>query len=368
MARARKQTKPRAFMSHPRCIYTGKKLDPSDAKLKPSREHILPLSLGGVDGFVTDDVSAIANSLASTQIDDYVASVLPVLILRQKYGLVGHRKVAPKLSLKGSFDDVQANAVLSIAADGQIICEFDDEQKTRGSLIELGSTEDRVRFFLKNRLVQAKKHGMLLLTEHGEIRDAEDIEIALLVAERSNAQDFKARISIDLKDYQFAVARLMIKVALGLGHKILGSEWTFGPGGHHLRAFLFQKPDAPMRNKLHGTIIPAENLSADIRQLLRLRSDHHTLAVLPQGKRTVAFIALFGGDIGIAIIDLGTDQRRRFRKVLQANAPSSIPFLYEISLVKPRSLTIQDFRAVADSGVAAGLLNNRMPVHMLRDG
>lgn len=357
----------RAFISEPRCIYTGKKLDPNDVNLKPSHEHILPLSLGGVDSFVTDDVSAIANSLASTQIDDYVASLLPFLILRQKYGLVGHRKVVPKWTLKGSFDDVQANAELSIAADGQIMCKFDDEQKTTGKLIELGSTEDRVRFFLKNRLVQAQKHGQFLLTEYGEIKDAEDIEIALFVAERRNAQNFRARISIDLKDYRFAVARLMIKVALGLGHKILGSEWTFGPGGHSLRALLFQKPDAPVRNDLHGTIVPAEKMAANLRQLLRLRSDHHTLAVLPVGKGTFAFIALFGGDAGIAVIDLGTDQRQRFRKALRTNAPS-IPFLYEIALVKPRKLTVYDFATVANAGAVAGLVNYPMPVHMLQEG
>ena len=58
----------RAFL-RPRCIYTGKDFNFADPLLRPSLEHIIPLSLGGSDDFTTKDVSAEANARAGNEID-----------------------------------------------------------------------------------------------------------------------------------------------------------------------------------------------------------------------------------------------------------------------------------------------------------
>jgi hypothetical protein len=82
------QMSPRAYISKPRCIYTGAVLDPTSEKLRASYEHIIPLALGGSNQFTTNDVCAEANSLAASEIDDAVAASFPFLMLRQKYSLL----------------------------------------------------------------------------------------------------------------------------------------------------------------------------------------------------------------------------------------------------------------------------------------
>ena len=183
--------KERPFITRPRCIYTGDDLDVSDPRLSPSQEHIIPLALGGSHQFVTNDVSAIANSRAGREIDDEIASLLPFLMQRHRYRLRGNRNVVPNVKIKGKFLDLNAKARVDIDVDGNLSFQFEDEQSTKGNLFALTSTEERVRFLLKGRLEQAKKRQMSLVTPFGSVTDEEDIEIALLLADRNEGRQFK---------------------------------------------------------------------------------------------------------------------------------------------------------------------------------
>ncbi|MBH5391765.1 hypothetical protein [Bradyrhizobium diversitatis] len=344
----------RKFISQPRCIYTGKRLDPSDEELKPSHEHIIPLSLGGSNQFTTDDVSLKANNKAGDEIDDAVASTLPFLMLRHRYKLPGNRKVIPSLTMKGDFIDINAPAEMSISAQGDIEFEFRNEQKTSGKIISLGSTEERVRFFLKARLEQAQQRKLHLYTQFGEVTDEEDIEIALLLANRNEGREFKARATIDVAALNEARARLMVKIALGLGHRVLGPEWTFGPGGMMLRSHLFPGTKDLNFGHLKGTI------NADIPELLShifgLDDNRHVMAVLPAGKQTFALISLFGGQIGNAIVDLGYDSRRKFNRAINKDERLDCAFSIPLNVSGSRPLVTRSVQELANTADFNNLL------------
>lgn len=342
----------RAFVARPRCIYTGFDLDPADEKLKPSHEHIIPLALGGSNQLVTNDVSAAANSRAGNEIDDAVSSLLPFLMLRHRYGLQGNRKTIPNVKLSGEFLDIDAPARLDIAPNGDLSFQFENEQRIQGQIISLSSTEERVRFLLKGRLIQAQKRQLSLITPFGEIADEEDIEIALMLAERNEGKEFKGRITINVPDYHFAVARLVTKIALGLGHRVLGPEWTFGPGGHTLRQNIWRRPGVRGLTDLRGTL--HADLPENLTRLFGPVADHHVMSVLPGGKKTVAVIALFGGEAGTAIIDLGYDSRRLVGKALKKGEPFHCAFA--IPLQGSRTLRSLSLQEIAGFGVESGLI------------
>ena len=146
-----------------------------------------------------------------------------------------------------------------------------------------------------------------------------DIEVALMLADRNEGREFKAKITIDTAKFHAAYARLLVKVALGLGHRILGPEWTFGPGGMMLRSHLFPGQKDLNFGGLKGTI--NADLPDVIPQLFGISDDRHVLAVLPIKRKTIALIALFGGQAGTAVIDLGADSRRLLNKALVKHQP-----------------------------------------------
>jgi hypothetical protein len=350
-----KPVKSRPFISRPRCIYTGNDLDASDGLWRPSHEHIIPLSLGGSDDFVTDDVALTSNSRAGNEIDDEVASSFPFLCLRHRYGLQGNRRVIPNIKISGEFLDLQARAKAEISASGEIVFSFIDETQVDGQIMTIASTEERVRFLLKGRLASANKRQMKLATPYGFIEDEEDIEIALLLADRNEGRQFKGRVTIDTKQFHFAFARLVTKVAIGLGHRVLGPEWTFGAGGHRLRQALFASTEDKTTPLLRGTL--HADVPPHIKEIVGIVDDHHVMSVLPIGKTTVATIALFGGDCGVAVIDLGYDSRRHFMPAILLKEDIDCAFAIPISSERSkRGLISRSLKDLTQAGVSQGLL------------
>lgn len=337
-----------------RCIYTGDTLVPGDANLRASREHIVPLALGGSDQFVTWDVSAAANSRAGNEIDDNVASLLPFLGLRHKYKLKGNRRVIPNVALKGEFAEIPGvGATLEIDSDANISVIFHNEQKTTGQLISIGSTEERVRLLLNARLVQARKRGLNILTPFGAIGDEEDIEIAILIAQRKQGKQFKTSFTFDVAAYHFAVVRLMIKIALALGHRVLGSAWTFGPGGDLLRQGLWTAGGLAEAPKIRGSL--GDTTTHALGPILGIAPDKHIMAVLPVAHQTVALVALFGGIGGVATIDLGIDSLAFFESFEDETRGGCV---FEILLNSDgsRRFASRTFKEVANDAARCGLL------------
>lgn len=81
------------------CPYTDEELDESET----SREHIIPLSLGGVNDF-TVGVCKTFNSEVGSKIDGALANDFFVLSKRSWLGVRGHSGRKPKLVLKKTWD------------------------------------------------------------------------------------------------------------------------------------------------------------------------------------------------------------------------------------------------------------------------
>lgn len=339
----------------PRCIYTRRPLNDGTAESKSSWEHIVPLSLGGSNQFTTRDVRADANSLAGNKIDDIVAQQLPYLMLRHEYTLVGNRKTIPNVKLSGEFTDVSRAARVDISPAGDLTFEFRDEQEVRNGIIHMQASRDRLKFLMKARLEQAKLRKMRLMTRWGEITDEEDIEVAIEFGEIREAKLFKARLAVDLNEMYYAQARLMTKIAIGLGHRVLGPSWTFGPGAQLLQNNLFRTSSDKTKSHLRGTLYA--DLPPFFVDMFGLSSrDRHIFAVLPSKKTTAAVISLFAGQMGTCVIDLGYDSRRLVANALNTNVP--FPCAFSIPLAHPgaRPLETRSLQEIGNYASINGLL------------
>lgn len=314
----------RKFLAVPRCIYTREQLDPNSKDMRSTNEHIIPLSLGGVDALSIDGVSALANSKAGNLIDDEAAKSFPFLLARHRYNLSGRRGDIPDVKFTGKFSGIDKIANLSIDAEGALDFEFSEPQKQSGRVIHIEGTEERVRYLLAARLTQAKSHSARLVTLFGDITDNEDIDVALLLADRTEGTEFKSSVSIDLNAFQIAHARLALKIAIGLGHRVFGAEWTFGPGAQSLQKALFPKTRGASDPKPPVKMMNA--FPEALHNLFEPNQDSHLLVVLPAKKRSLAAISLFGGRYGVALVDLNFDSRSLVSQANNKEKPFEVRF------------------------------------------
>jgi hypothetical protein len=146
----------------------------------------------------------------------------------------------------------------------------------------------------------------------------------------------------------------MVKIALGLGHRVLGPEWTFGPGGMMLRSHLFPGRKDLNFGALRGTI--DADLHPVFKEILGIADNRHIMAVFPAKKKTMAFISLFGGQVGTAAIDLGTDSRRLFNSAINKDAPLDCLFSIPLDVKGARPLETRSIHQVADVAAMNDLL------------
>ena len=175
-----------------------------------------------------------------------------------------------------------------------------------------------------------------------------------MYADRHEGNNFNAKFALNVAEYHYAVARLMVKISIGLGHRVFGPEWTFGPGGIALRNALFLCP-SDSRPQNRGTL--HFQMPEKMKEIFGFINDRHTMSVLPIGKKTVATISLFGGLMGTAIVDLGFDSRRYFNKHINRNIPLDCVFSIPLKdRVQERKMSCRGIREVADMAAFKGLL------------
>ena len=321
------KSKIRGFIAVPRCLYSGVTLDASHAQNRPSPEHIIPLSLGGSNAFVTTDVSLSANNLAGNQIDDAVSSLFAVALLRNKYKLAGHRGKVPDVRLEGTFLDMASHPSASMVVDGDGSVNFEvlGTTTSTGKSIQITGSEDWVSTMLGHRLRQAQHHGGYLSTPLGDIKDAEDIRVAVAVAASEAGREFKSELVLDLRAHQRALQHFAIKVALCVGHRTLGPTWTFGPDGNLLRSSLFpvgEKFKSSVRGSLYADV------KGPLEDMLDLSPDRHSIAFMRFGEIAIALIALFGGELGIAAVGLSR-RAKKYRSGKSRMEPEGHLFLLD---------------------------------------
>ena len=106
--------------------------------------------------------------------------------------------------------------------------------------------------------------------------------------------------------------RGICKIALGLGHLMMGSGWTFSQSADNLRSVL-ELPISACESWINKRfLLPAPSTLATsfgIDAAVRSRN-LHTLAIIPRhgAKGPFAFVSLFGGNgISDVAIDIGPD-------------------------------------------------------------
>jgi len=161
-------------------------------------------------------------------------------------------------------------------------------------------------------------------------------------------------VTVDISAFNEARARLMVKIALGLGHRVLGPERTFGPGGIMLRSDLFPGEKDLNFGLLKGTI-DAE-VPAVVADIVGLADNRHVLAVLPNGKSTYAFISLFGGQAGTAVVDLGYDSRRKFNRAVNKSERLDCAFSIPLEVAGSRPLEVRSIHELANAASLNGIL------------
>jgi hypothetical protein len=191
-----------------------------------------------------------------------------------------------------------------IPADGDVNFVFkptviDEEHPSHTRRLVAGSP-DKVKRIFDGMIRAAKTKNHTIYSPSGDV--IERWEETLATAEIEASQEF-AGYDIVAIDY-VAWNRGMFKIALGLGHLVLGSDWTFSASADCLRAVLVnERKDWPAFKGINPPLPPAIVRLLDIDQTVRDRQQH-TLIVLP-GHEPTAIISLFGGSVPQFAISLG---------------------------------------------------------------
>ena len=297
-----------------KCIYCRSELNqnqpPDDFTY--SKEHIIPYALGGSDVFSTRDASTKYNSELGRDIDSKFVNLLPLSIKRHMHQIAGHSGKIPPIRWKAKSLQEGDPATITINADGQVDYTFDtvfvkDTKKTHEDIL-VGASPDQMRRILVGMLQKASKKGKACYSQTGKrISQLEDFEPYFEIAETS--QFHSSVVAFDFEIW----TRGIFKIILGLGHVILGPNWTFSAdGGDRIRTVLFcdriHWPAQSLNGFLTGELPEDIRRMAGITPVVR-QENKHTLAILPLPQETVAIISLFGGDnIPEAMVSLGGER------------------------------------------------------------
>jgi hypothetical protein len=225
-------------------------------------------------------------------------------------GLKGHSGTFPQIEWKMRSTKNGEPGTITIDDQGNIDVRFDPvvitNKKAQHTERLVAGSPDRVREILDGMLNATKKKGEQIYTLSGEkIQSLPDFERHFVVEDTGVLH---ASVGFDF----VAWVRGIFKIVLGLGHIILGPNWTFSAdGGDRVRSVLFVPPSDWPRSSMQG--FTTGRLPTDIAKLLGISDairaqNQHTLAILP-GKTPRAVVSLFGGNnIPEAIMSLGSEQ------------------------------------------------------------
>jgi hypothetical protein len=294
-----------------KCIYSYHSLNsnvPQD-DCSATLEHIVPYALGGSDAFTTTDASKKYNNHFGTIIDAPFMNLLPLAIKRHEFAIPGQSGGIPPIILQGRSEDNGEALTVEISADGNMSIKFpptviDDKKLTHLDRI-VGGSPDQVRSMLVGMLRKAEKSGKGIYMKDGtKISTIDDFE-AFFEAEETSRINASVKLDLDVW------VRGIFKVTLGLGHVVLGPEWTFSSsGGDKIRTVLVtsreQWPQLT-RGFVSGTIpqgiADALGMTAAVKA-----AGYHTVAVVPTEGAYFGVVSLFGGAVPEALVPLGPMQ------------------------------------------------------------
>ena len=310
------------------CIYCRSELNDNDPQddMTRSKEHIVPFALGGSDAFSTLDVSKKYNNDFGRDIDAKFINLVPISIKRHMLHLVGQSGKVPPITWRGKSLDNGAPSTITIYDDWKVQCAFDItteriDKKTH-EVLSVSGDANKVKDIFSGMLEKYGKQGRRIYSMSGEeIRTMEDFSKHYDI-EESNS------FGCSIQEFDFDVwTRGIFKMILGLGHVLLGPDWTFSSdGGDRFRTVLATDRQHWPINSMRG--FATGELPREIAHLLGItpevrEQNKHTLAILPHESEPVAVVSLFGGDcIPEALVGLG-GQRGKLAVVNETMNPKA---------------------------------------------
>lgn len=302
-----------------RCIYVPERElnddRPPNERTK-SIEHIVPWALGGSNGCTTEDVSRKANNDLGTEIDAPFSNLLPIASWRHTLKLEGQSGTIPPIVFDAVATKNGTPAKITLHADGRV--DFTPElhvQKVQigsgAEKVAIGGQRVDVERVLKGMREKAERTGKKFHTFTGDpLASAADFENQYEAVELDEFKllDFLPRFP---EFNQKVWARGIMKMVLGLGHKVLGPEWTFGEWGNLVRRCLADDESQWPKKQLRGRLTC--RLPRAISKVLGMTPPsvdryEHVVAILSadNNKPLMAVVSLFGGkNVPQAVIGIG---------------------------------------------------------------
>lgn len=292
-----------------RCIYGRMPLKDGDPEWRPSEEHIVHATMGGSRLFATQDVSSKYNSDYGSRIDAPFVELLPYAIKRQMLRIKNYKGDLKSIQFQVTPTDSDRTATVTIDPDLNVDVQFQPRGATtdRGTHTEYvfeGSSDDVERMF-RGALSKATRKGETLYTPDGTV--LKDILGGLKASQTTSHRSFSGQIVFSEEVW----VRGICKMVLGLGHVILGPDWTFSPSADALRSVLeFPYERTSSWVKRNFARLP-ETVALTLGINDQVRNDNlHTLAVIPRsGSRgPIAIVSLFGGQaFNDIMVEVGPD-------------------------------------------------------------
>lgn len=291
-----------------KCLYTHSILNrnsPPDDNTE-SKEHIIPYALGGSNDFVTFDCSKKANNDFGRDIDAPFMAIPLVGMKRHEFAIKGQGGSVPPIEFKAKVMELNEEGTITFPHNGIPYMDLpltSDGSMSEGKIAFAGSP-DRVKVATKGLLQKANRKGLQVLTQDlAPITDATTL-IENVTINTGQSVHVEMRLGID--NFFEPWEKGILKIVLGLGHKILGEQWTFSPSGDRIRLALVCPGTQWQSVGIKGDVLC--KLPTEIKTLLRIKPNIHTVGVLPYTDcRMAAIISLFGGEVFDAIVDLGDD-------------------------------------------------------------
>lgn len=259
-------------MAWSKCIYTGVDLldnVPKHHERARSFEHIIPLSLGGVNQLTTWDVCSKANGECGSWIDAPFADHPLTQMKRQMLGLTGHSKTVPTVTLDVAPDAGNRSGRATIPPDGDLTATFPPEVSgkvgeafTTGQPLTINAQEEAFRKIAEGQLKAAKAQGLELRTMTGET--LESVEAMMAAGTRLEQTTLHSRINVD--DFLLLLERFALKVSLGYAHFVLDGDYSESNDAANLRAALWTPPARWSAAGLVGSAGADPNSPATINQ------------------------------------------------------------------------------------------------------
>lgn len=289
-----------------RCVYTWVPLNnnsPPDDNTS-TLEHIIPYALGGCNDFSIKYCSKKANNDYGSIIDAQFIALPVVGFKRHFFGLKGYSGEVPDIIFKGNCQEIGESCDIIFPYQGEPYADFGI--KCSGSLkareISFSGSESRFKDSVNGLIKKATKQGLSIFSKES-LMCITNFSEAVENSQINIGRELHFKIDFGFEAFFLPWTRGLIKIALGLGAYALGKTWAFGSSADLLRSCLICGIEELIGKGLRGTSIG--KFEQDLNDLINVQPNRHSLAVLPYGKRMIALISLFGGELFDAVIDLG---------------------------------------------------------------